>query len=225
MNPSCRAQSCEPNPTRAGGAWRRMHWPLLVAVSMSACSPALNWRVVQVEQAQGLVASFPCKPEHRERHVPWPDLPAGVQMHVLSCQTEGRTWALNYAVMPDVQGVGPALSHLAQQLHQNLAAASDMGGQQAEAGGSKLALNVRAQDLGPIQVPQMTPMPQAHGWQFAAQRPDGLGRPMDMSIRAWHFSHGLTVFQASVWQPAEAASTQSSEDVADVFLRGFHFPR
>lgn len=181
----------------------------------SACSPALNWREVNPAQADGLQALFPCKPDAHERHIPWPGLPDGVTMRMLSCQTDGATWALSYVSLPDVTLVAPALNELTVMMRRNLGAAAQMAGS---------ASSVAEQDLGPIAVPRMTPLAQAHGWRFQAQRPDGWGRPMDMDIRSWHFSHGLTVFQASVWRPDEQTRGQSSEDVADAFFRGLHFP-
>jgi hypothetical protein len=212
---------------------------------MTACAPALNWRDVHPAQADGLKALFPCKPATHEREVPWPGLPQGVVMRMLSCQTDEATWALSYVTVPDVALVGPSLHEMAMMLRRNLAAASQMAAQTvvgtpasgpapgrdaasgADAGGngqSTAVLGLSEQDLGPISVPGMTPMPQAHAWRFTAQRPDGLGRPLDLDIRTWHFSHGMTVFQASVWRPASAAKAQSSEDVAQAFFGGLQFP-
>lgn len=191
-------------------------WALTLSVLASACSPALNWREVRPAQADGLTALFPCKPDAHERVVPWPGLPAGATMHMLSCQTEAGTWALSYLTLPDVALLSPAMHELTMSMRRNLRAASQMAGSGAP---------LSEQDLGPISVPGMTPTPQAHGWRFQAQRPDGLGRPLDMDIRTWHFSHGMTVFQASVWRPADAVKAQTSEDVAQAFFNGLQFPR
>lgn len=187
---------------------------VLVAAAMAACAPALNWREVQPDQAEGLRAMFPCKPDAHERQVPWPGLPQGVTMHVLSCQTDDSTWALSYLTLPDVALVGPSMQEMTALMQRNLAAASQLASGQA----------VTTEDQGPVNVPRMTPSSQAHAWRFGAQRPDGWGRPMSLDIRTWHFSHGMTVFQGSVWRPVDAVKGQSSEDVADTFFRGFHFP-
>ncbi|HEX5355206.1 MAG TPA: hypothetical protein VFW93_03240 [Aquabacterium sp.] len=136
-------------------------------------------------------------------------------MRMLSCQTDEGTWALSYLTLPDAAMVPGALNELGAMMRRNLGAAAQMAGQ---------ASAVTEKDLGAIQVPHMTPMPQAHGWQFQARRPDGLGRPLDMDIRTWHFSHGMTVFQASVWRPQVVIKGQTSEDVADAFFRGLQFP-
>lgn len=201
---------------------RAFSLPLLVMCALtlsgltSGCSPALNWREVHPVQADGLTAMFPCKPDAHERTVPWPGLPAGATMHLLSCQTEAGTWALSYLSLPDVAQLAPAMHEFTMSMRRNLGSAAQLTG-----GGTPVA----EQDLGPIQVPGMTPSSQARAWHFQAQRPDGLGRPMDMDIRSWQFSHGMTVFQASVWRPVEAVKAQTSEDVAQAFFKGLQFPR
>ncbi|WP_052162607.1 hypothetical protein [Aquabacterium sp. NJ1] len=189
---------------------------LTLSLLTSACSPALNWREVHPAQADGLTAQFPCKPDVHERVVPWPGLPAGATMHMLSCQTEAGTWALSYLTLPDVTLLAPALHEFTMSMRRNLGSAAQLAG-----GGRP----VSEQDLGPIVVPGMTATPQARAWHFQSQRPDGLGRPMDMDIRTWHFSHGMTVFQASVWRPLDVAKAQTSEDVAQAFFNGLQFPR
>lgn len=188
---------------------------LALSLLTSACSPALNWREVHPAQADGLTALFPCKPDAHERVVPWPGLPAGATMHLLSCQTEAGTWALSYLTLPDVALLAPSLHELTMAMRRNLGSAAQLAGGSAP---------VSEQDLGPIAVPGMTPTPQARAWHFQGQRPDGLGRPMDMDIRTWHFSHGMTVFQASVWRPLDVVKAQTSEDVAQAFFKGLNFP-
>lgn len=185
----------------------------------SACSPALNWREVRPEAADGLVAQFPCKPDRHARELAWPGMTTPVTMRMLSCQTEEGTWAISYVTLPDAGMVPSALLAWRAMMRRNLGAASQMADQGASQG-----RGVLESDLGPIQVPHMTPMPQARGWRFQAQRPDGLGRPLDMDIRTWHFSHGMTVFQASVWRPAVVVKAQTSEDVAEPFFRSLQFP-
>jgi hypothetical protein len=187
---------------------------VIIGGLLAACAPALDWRDVKVPEADGLQAQFPCKPDHHARRVAWPGTD-GVTMHLLSCQAEEATWALSYLTLPDATLVGPALLALATQMQTNLVAAAKLAG---------AAQPVSQQDVGAVAVPHMTAMPQARAWQFVAQRADGLGRPLTVRIKAWHFSHGLTVFQSSVSQPFESPKAQTSEDMADAFFRGFHFP-
>ncbi|RTL33086.1 MAG: hypothetical protein EKK47_02780 [Burkholderiales bacterium] len=188
---------------------------LTLSLLVSGCSPDLNWREVHPAGADGLTALFPCKPDAHERVVPWPGMPSGATMHMLSCQTDAGTWALSYLTLPDVALLAPSMHELTMSTRRNLGAAAAMSG---------TGPGLSEQDLGPIKVPGMTPMLQARGWRFQAQRPDGLGRPLEMDVQAWHFSHGMTVFQASVWRPAEAVKAQSGEDVAEAFFHGLQFP-
>lgn len=188
---------------------------LLMAVATAGCAPELNWREVRPDAADGLTALFPCKPARTERQVPWPGAADGLTMHLLSCQTAGTTWALSYVTVPEVGMLVPSLHEFTMMMRRNLGAAAQMAGKGPA---------VAEEDLGPVAVPRMTPLPQAHGWRFRAQRPDGLGRPLDLAVTTWHFSHGMTVFQASVWQQDPQVHRQSGEDVADAFFRGLHFP-
>lgn len=185
------------------------------ALLASACAPELNWREVRVAQADGLLALFPCKPESQERTLRWPGVSRDVRVRVLSCQAMEGTWALSYATLEDATEIGSALRGLASALRGNLLAAS---------GSAPSAAAVNSQDLGMIRVPGMTPHSDARGWRHQAERADGLGRPLRMDVQAWHFSHGLTVFQGSVWRPQEQVNGQSGEDVANTFFRGFQFP-
>lgn len=196
---------------------------LAMLLATSACAPDLNWREVRPAQADGLKALFPCKPDAHERQVPWPGLPQGLLMRMLSCRTEEGTWALSYVTVPEVGLIVPSLHEMTMTMRRNLGAASRMASQ-ASSGGMAPATGFAEHDMGPAVVPHMTPMPQAHAWRFTAQRPDAQGHPVEMAVQAWHFSHGMTVFQASVWRPASAVKSQSSEDVAQAFFGGLQFP-
>ena len=77
--------------------------------------------------------------------------------------------------------------------------------------------------LGPVQVRGMTPQPQAQGWRFQARRVDGWGRPLEMGVTAWHFAHGVTVFQAAVWRAGASMGGAKGEDVANAYFQSFQF--
>lgn len=179
---------------------------------LAGCAPELNWRKVQPEQAHGLSALFPCKPEHFARQVPWPGVPAGVSMRLLACEAQGRHWSLSYVTLPEVGLVEPALRQWPEMMLANLRQASSSQGQ------------VSAADLGPVSVPRMTPSAHARAWVFEGTRPDAQGRAATVSVRTWHFFHGMTVFQASVSGASAPADPQSSEDVAQAFFAAFQFP-
>ena len=201
---------------RAHPTWRKRAAVVWLQITLlSACAPSLNWRDVSPEQADGLKALFPCKPDVQERRIEWPGIAGGVQMHLLSCQAEERIWSLSYMTLPDATLIGPALLQWPETTRRNLKTAAEM---------ASSVDPIAAHDLGPAAVPHMTPMPQSHAWRFQGLRPNGLGRPMAMDVQAWHFSHGMSVFQASVAGPADQAKGQSSEDMAQAFFHGFHFP-
>lgn len=184
-------------------------------LSLAACAPELDWREVRPVQAEGLVALFPCKPDASQRRVSLPGVAAPLDLHVLSCQKADATWALSYTTVPGATEVAPALSGLLAALRANLDSASSL---------SPTTRPTSGRDLGPAAVPHMTPQAAARVWAFQAQRPDGLGRPMDMAVQAWHFSHGLSVFQATVWRSNIDGTGQTGDDLAAPFGAGFHFP-
>lgn len=196
-------------------SWTGLAVGCLMLAQLGACAPNLNWRDVSPEHADGLAALFPCQPEVHDRQVAWSGIAGGVSMRLMSCQADGRTWSLSYMTLPDADRIGPALLQWPELTRTNLVAAARLAAS---------ADPVVGHDLGPVSVPHMTPMTQAHAWHFQGQRPDGLGRPMAMDVQAWHFSHGMTVFEASVAGAADQAKGQSSEDVAQAFFHGFHFP-
>ena len=80
---------------------------LAVAMGMTACSPAFNWREAVIE-ATPLSAMFPCKPEKALRKVAMGGVT--VELHMHHCDTEGVTTAVGHAQLPDPAQVGPALT-------------------------------------------------------------------------------------------------------------------
>lgn len=199
---------------RGSGPWGRLAG-LLMTLTLAGCGPALDWREMRPPEADGLVARFPCKPDTASRMVPVPGLAGPQRLQMLVCQHEGTSWSLAYVRVADVRQVAVALDGLQQALRDNVNAAAALVGPDR-----------RARESAPtaLAVPRMTPQPAARGLTFVTERPDGLGRPMTMRVNAWHFAHGLTVFQATVWQPAERPALESGEDVAETFLRSIQFP-
>lgn len=186
--------------------------------ALVACAPALNWREVRPAQTDGLQATFPCKPDAVERRLVLPGLPGPVVLHMLSCQADGGMWALSHLTVMDAAQVPVALRALAAATRGNVEAATRVATRQAGAA-------LRASELPPVAVPGMTPQPDSRAWRFEAMRPgDGSGPGVPMAVTAWHFSHGLTVFQASVWQQGEGTTAHSGREAVTTFLQGFHFP-
>ncbi len=163
---------------------------------LHACTPTFNWREVRPANADGLVAWFPCKPDTAERVMAWPGVPRAT-LTVLSCKTDGVLWALRYTRVPDAQQLAPTLAWWNDDLMRRA--------------------GYQVTSLPALSVPGMTPQPQAKSWQLRA-----LSAPMHGI--AWHFSHGLLVFQASVWRSAPFETSPNGEDVVPTFQKGFHFP-
>ena len=221
-------------PTKLISPVRPRRWLALCAVGLSACAPALNWREVRPADAEGLLATFPCKPQQAQRQIPLPGLPDLVTVHLLSCEAEGSRWALSHLSVADASQVPVALRALAAATRGNLETASREAARQTQAARAVSAEavpqplappGVRASELAPVAVPRMTPQPDSRPWRFEARRPgDGGGPSVPLTVTASHLSHGLTVFQASVWQSGEAASAHSGREGVTTFLQGFHFP-
>jgi hypothetical protein len=191
------------------GALTGLSWGL------AGCSPSMDWRDMTLADAHGLVWRLPCKPDEQVRTVQLKGLAAPVAMHVRSCQLGESTWALSYLTVPGPADVVPALTGMQAALRSNLDAAAALAPDPPA---------VSATDLGPAEVPRMTPQAGSRRWLYTLRRPDGLGRPMDMTVHTWHFSHGLLVVQATAWQPAVDTGGQSGAELARVFGVGFHFP-
>lgn len=73
--------------------WRELlqlkHLAILSVAAVSACSPALNWRVVHLQQ---LTAMLPCKPDQAQRLVQLAAI--DVEMRMAACEADGAQFAL-----------------------------------------------------------------------------------------------------------------------------------
>lgn len=177
-------------------------------LALMACAPSLNWREVRPPQGQGLVLMFPCKPEHHERRLTLPGLNGGpVTMHLLSCEADGRTWALSYLDASTPERWLQAPHALSDALWANLSVGRPASGD-------------ARRDLGPAAVPGMTPHPAARIWQMTGQRPVSATTFEAAQVQTWLFTKGLSVFQASVWAPA----LREDDPGLKAFASGFNFP-
>ncbi|MCE4539636.1 hypothetical protein LXT12_20500 [Pelomonas sp. P7] len=139
---------------------------------LAACQPALNWREARPE-GSGALALFPCKPEVEQR----PARAAQGAMGLAQCETAGRRFALAWADTPDASQSGAALKAMAQALAAKL-----------------------NQPLAPpqaLQVPGMTPLPEAAQHRLAAS--SGVTR---LAV----FAHGGRVYQALMSAPQDDAA-------------------
>lgn len=82
--------------------------PAAVALAvLTACNPTFNWRDVRFENAR-LALLMPCKPDKAQRSVTM----AGQQteLHLLSCDAGGATFAVSVADVQDASKVAGALA-------------------------------------------------------------------------------------------------------------------
>jgi hypothetical protein len=206
-------------PSHAQGRfWRKALVVLGLASLAAACSPALNWRTMRPQGAPGLQATFPCKPDQNERALAVPGLPGpALRVHLASCKTGETIWVLTYFDVSDVRQVSQALAANQKALRDNLQAAMARGA-------SKTAPPpVVGQDLAAVQVAGMTPNALSRHWRLLGQRPDAEGENVPFEVQAWHFSHGLTVFQATVWRPVPPVDAKESTEAVETFAQGFKF--
>lgn len=141
----------------------------LVAV---ACTPALDWREVRHATA-GLVAMFPCRPQHHIRSVMIGQ--SAVTMHLMSCGAAGQTFGISYINAPSVEAVGPALSAL----------------QTAAVSHIKLVYSVST----PLKVAGATPLPNSTLVSVDGVTPDGDRIHLQVGV----FASGLRVYQATTF--------------------------
>jgi hypothetical protein len=200
---------------------RTRAWVLVLAVLTVGCSPALNWRQIDLAEAEGLRLRLPCKPDRIERTMRLQGIEGPLRMVMWSCEAAGATWVLSAVRLASVTQVSPALRVLAAATESNLVWADQRARQQAPLGTQPAWVSAAT---GALQVPGMTPNPEARGWRIQGLKPEGSAGVSPLTVSAWHFSHGLTVFQAAVWQGEEPLPRQNGEDAAEVFLQGLHFP-
>src|SRR5688500_16132841 len=77
-----------------------------VLAALAACSPALDWREVRVDEAT-LRAQFPCRPERRVREVPIDG--TRLRMEMVTCTAEGITFAASHFSVRDPAEVSAAI--------------------------------------------------------------------------------------------------------------------
>jgi hypothetical protein len=148
------------------------------------CTPALNWREWRAP-GSSLMTLWPCKPQQAERSLALAGRP--VRLALAQCDADGVTWALTRADVGDPAQVGPALVALRASALANIGAD-------------------RVVDDSEAQVSGATPNREARAFSAAGERPGGAA----LQLRVALFSHGTTVWQATVLAPrldADAAAT------------------
>ena len=75
-------------------------------LTVTACSPTLNWREVRLDAGVSLL--LPCKPDKAQKQVPLGPQPTTLNM--LGCEAGGATFAVAVAELPDPAQVAEVLS-------------------------------------------------------------------------------------------------------------------
>jgi hypothetical protein len=86
---------------------------IALAVALTACTPAFNWRDVSFDQA-GVTALLPCKPDRGTRAVQLGG--QAVQMSMAGCEAGGAMFTVSLVQAPTAQAI--------QQIAQDLQAGS-----------------------------------------------------------------------------------------------------
>jgi hypothetical protein len=144
---------------------------LVAALSILACTPALDWRETRPE-GSGVAMMFPCRPERQERPVRIGDQTLTLRLH--SCTAGGSAFALAVAEVADPARVTVLLGALRSQAVANVQGTA------------------RAEAMPPI--PGSTPNAQSARLRIVGARPDGR-RVVEHTT---FFVKGLTLFQATV---------------------------
>lgn len=162
-----------------------------VALGVSACAPTLDWREVRPEDGRW-VALFPCKPKTHARSVELAG--AQVRIHLYACTAAGHTYALSWADLGDPSRVTPALRMLRQATVANLDAPEPVP--------------------QPLQVPGMTPNPEALRVRVSGHLPDGQA----VTHVAGYFAHATRIHQVNVVGP------EPPEEAVQTFFEGLRLP-
>jgi hypothetical protein len=165
--------------------------PVGLAV-LGACSPALNWREVRADGTP-VQMLLPCKPERAIRAVPLLglDVPP-LDLHMLSCETGGATYAVAAARLPDDS---PPTADRAVQAWR-LAAWASLKQAPAAPGGAPLGWEQAVGPAGPG-----APLSRIQGWQGPGVAHDG----QPLHARLWWGRQGPWLLQAAAYAPRAAA--------------------
>ena len=153
------------------------------ALTLTACSPSLNWRQVRSDAAP-LTLLLPCKPDRAQKEVPLGGVP--VTLSMLGCEADGVTFAVSVA---DIGDTTRASAVLAQWQALTLA-----------------HMRAQAPNLQPAKVPGAGTDPAPVRVQARGQQADGRA----VEGQALYFARGSLLVQAVVYAPRiapEAADT------------------
>lgn len=147
---------------------------LWLAVTLAACSPALNWREVRPENTR-LSLLLPCKPDKAEKTVPLGGQPTRLSM--LGCDAAGVTFAVAVADVGDAARAAPVLAQW------QIATLTNMKADPA------------ASQAGPLKLAGAALQPAPTLVRAPGQRVDGAA----VNGQAAYFAQGSQVFQVVMY--------------------------
>jgi len=150
----------------------------ILTLALSACSPALDWRTVELE---GLRTVLPCKPDRAERDVVLGQLP--VRMSMAGCEAQGALFAISRVTV----SVGADAADLEQAWRS--AALAQMQASQSEM----------------LTLPQRPQSPLVRVTRANGQKPDG--SPVQASL-AWVVHKGAVFHLAVYAKATPATLTE-----------------
>lgn len=169
------------------------------------CAPTFNWREVRLEGSGGLVALFPCKPDVASQVTRMQDL-RKLTVRLWTCRAGDHIWSVAMADVGDVRQIASVLGDWST--------------------GIATRPGFQVQAIDGIQVRGAPPQqPAAQAWKSVSGVRAGQGGLNGLEGWTWHFSHGLQVYQISVWRPAGSELPTNSEDVVSTFKNGFYFQK
>ncbi len=154
----------------------------VLALSMLACSPALDWREARPD-GSGVAMMFPCRPERQERPARIGTETLTMRLH--SCTAAGSAFALATADAADPSRVTAVLAAWRRQAIANIDGTA-------------------AAEATPT-IPGETPNAQSARLRIVGKRPDG----RRVVEHASFFVKGLTLFQATVIGADEPADREA----------------
>lgn len=176
-----------------------MNWTLpwaVVALLLTACSPALNWRTVPLDDG-GLTAILPCKPDNATRTVEMAGMP--VDLVMLGCEADHATFAISYAAVSDPGRTDAALAHWRAAVLARLGGATVLSDQ-------------------PFAPPGTLALPASVRLVAQGQRPDGTAVTVQGVWFARAVGPQVRLYHAVVY------TAKPRPDVADAFIAGLNLP-
>jgi len=169
-------------------------WALSLLMLLLACSPALNWRNVRIDD-MSLQAGLPCKPDRAVRQVAWGG--RVIDMKLVGCEARGAMWTIAAVALPQNMSVSEGLAQWRQVTLAHLR--SD------EAAGQSFV------PPGALEVPQSARL------HVPGKSPDGASLEVDLAWFARVSSGGAILYQAAIYAPVREA------EGVETFLSGLHF--